>query len=324
MKKAPSRQQVFALVISSCCLLLGAASIIWMARPSFGVKTRCPAPLIALGPRCCAPTQRVERSHCVGPAQRCPENFQASLGEKDEPICLPNSQTIPLKAGKVTLGPIDWDSADRIEKHELQVSAFRLDSHEVSAHLYRKCVRTKKCPRLPIDQLEPAQPVHPISLDAALDYCAFAGGRLPTPEEWTFAALGKEARRFPWGPHGLVCRRAVYGLKKGPCANHATQPEWTGSRPAGKSPDGFYDLAGNVAELTISSEGTLASHGGSFLSQRAAQLKSWSQLPIERPQRIDALLPDDVGFRCAYDSKEAPQTETKRPTPTLPQLGLSR
>jgi hypothetical protein len=103
--------------------------------------------------------------------------------------------------------------------------------------------------------------------------------------------MGSDARRFPWGGTGLVCRRAAYGLAAGPCADGATGPELAGSRPDGATPDGALDLSGNVAEWTREGRGYVA-RGGSFRSTSAAELKSFAA------ETAGVRL--DIGFRCAY------------------------
>jgi len=120
------------------------------------------------------------------------------------------------------------------------------------------------------------------------------GGRLPTSDEWVIAAAGHDGRRYPWGQTGLVCRRAVFGLVDGPCATGGVGPEIGGMRPDGATPDGVLDLAGNVAEWTVESDGGYAARGGSFRSRVAGELKSWSV------EEVDGSA-DHVGFRCAYD-----------------------
>jgi len=171
------------------------------------------------------------------------------------------------------------------------VRSFEIEHSEVTVQRYRECVEAGRCSALAMPS-EPGLPVTGMTAEQAQNFCAFAGGRLPTPEEWLYAAAGAEGRRYPWGPHGLVCRRASFGLVRGPCGTGATTPELAGARPFGQTPDGVLDLAGNVAELTLSADGQLASHGGSFRSRLASDLKTWSREPFAPAT--------DVGFRCAY------------------------
>ncbi len=134
-----------------------------------------------------------------------------------------------------------------------------------------------------------------VSAEEAARYCAFEGGRLPTRDELIYASAGASARRFAWGPTGLVCRRAAYGLVDGPCGSGARGPELAGARPAGATPEGLLDLSGNVAEWTREPDGETGLHGGSFRSKLASELTSFSA----RPPRAGG----DVGFRCAYDAE---------------------
>lgn len=141
-----------------------------------------------------------------------------------------------------------------------------------------------------------------IRVEEAMDYCRFRGGRLPTSAEWSLAAGASEGWRYPWGPFGLVCRRAVYGLVSGPCARAGLDagPQLPGSRPDGATPSGLLDLAGNVAEWTFDPPGNggdgvrIAARGGSFRATLPSALKV---LSASEPRGAA----DDVGFRCVYD-----------------------
>ena len=65
-------------------------------------------------------------------------------------------------------------------------------------------------------------------------------------------------------------------------------------RPDGATPTGVHDLAGNVAEWTVSGSGAFI-RGGSFRSTSSTALRTWSSEPS--PGDLGR---DDVGFRCAY------------------------
>jgi formylglycine-generating enzyme required for sulfatase activity len=86
-------------------------------------------------------------------------------------------------------------------------------------------------------------PVNEVTWTGALAYCRWRGARLPTEAE--LAARGSEGRRYPWGDEAPTPRHAVYARRSG-----GTEP--VGSLPAGTTPEGVTDLAGNVAEWTSS------------------------------------------------------------------------
>lgn len=68
------------------------------------------------------------------------------------------------------------------------------------------------------------------------------GGALPYPEQWARAVRGKNGdNNFPWGNEKPDSSRLIYGQA-------GTMP--VKSLEAGKSPEGVYDLIGNVLEWT--------------------------------------------------------------------------
>lgn len=251
--------------------------------------SRCAAGFVSDGARCCAPGQEAINGQCHGQPESCPAGFQ--LVNAPVAGCVLNNKKVHIPGGSITLGPTDWDSVDVVEKRVVAVRSFSIDSSEVTAYRYTACIKAGMCkPLTTLD--EPGLPLTHVSVKTASNFCAFSGGHLPTAAQWLFAASGEEARRFPWGAHGLVCRRASFGLSDGPCATDGITSELAGARPDGRTPSGLEDMAGNVAELVEEQDGRVALVGGSFRSKTARELKVWSS----QPPRVDS----DVGFRCAY------------------------
>lgn len=207
--------------------------------------------------------------------------------------CVAREQRVRIAGGHLTLSPSDWEAEGQLTAREIEVAPFAIDTHEYTVGRYRRCAAGGHCSGVALDpKLEAGLPLGDVSAHQAESLCASEGGHLPSGDQWLFAAAGTEARRFPWGNTGLVCRRAVFGMVTGPCAQGAQGPELAGARPDGATPEGVFDLSGNLAEWTREPQGYLA-RGGSFTSTLAGLLKSWAAAPA-------ATHSPTIGFRCAY------------------------
>jgi len=108
------------------------------------------------------------------------------------------------------------------------------------------------------------EPIAFVSWSDAEAFCAWVGGRLPTGNEWEYAARGTDGRRWPWGnawpnrpPMANVADASVSRLTTPapfPIATRLddefpfTSP--VGSFPLDRSASGCLDMAGNVGEWT--------------------------------------------------------------------------
>jgi iron(II)-dependent oxidoreductase len=88
-------------------------------------------------------------------------------------------------------------------------------------------------------------PAVEMSWFGARDYCASLGKRLPSEAEREYAARGAAGRSYPWGEARPDATRARFGVGW-------TETVPVGSHPAGATPEGVLDLAGNVNEWTAS------------------------------------------------------------------------
>lgn len=264
------------------------AIIVRLAQEQRSPPARCPEGSVRLEARCCGLGQELVSGHCRGTAVACPAGL-----ELDDGACVARPRRIGYAGGSVQFSTVDWQHSDPARPGRFSVGPFSLDATEVTVARFRDCFAKGECPE-PDADAEPGQPVTGVSPAEAEGFCRFVGGRLPTAAEWMFAAAGTTARKFPWGNTGLVCRRASYGLVRGPCADGGNLPELAGARPDGQTREGALDLAGNVAEWTREPDGSFRARGGSFLSTVAAELATWA---VESPSERAA----HVGFRCAYD-----------------------
>ena len=195
----------------------------------------------------------------------------------------------------------------------VHLAAFGLMRTEVTQAAYARCVGASQC--VPSREVSPqlrgdTLPVVGISARDAERYCAFVRGRLPTEEEWEFAARGHGTGRFPWGRvfDGVLGNHGRPPLRADASDGFASLAP-VGARPANASPYGVLDLAGNAWEWTSSTPrpvdvGGQASlgdlrmiRGGSFLHP-AVSMRVTSRMWIG-----EGSVRADVGFRCAFDPR---------------------
>ena len=135
----------------------------------------------------------------------------------------------------------------------LLIDGFYIDRKEVTNRQYDRFTalvhhaprpRNPKSPELDL----PDHPVVGVLWQDAVDYCAWAKKRLPTEAEWEKAARGPEGLRYPWGNDDRAKPPANFADPMGisPDGYATTAP--VGSFPAGASPYGALDMAGNVWE----------------------------------------------------------------------------
>ena len=152
----------------------------------------------------------------------------------------------------------------------------------------------------------PDHPVVQVSARDAAAFCAHHGWRLPSEEEWEFAARGTDQRRYPWGnaqPEEGAQRRANFGTVAC-CAADASdgflQTAPVGSFADGASPFGVLDLAGNIWEWTSSAfpdrPEQVVLRGGGWGNNPYCLRTSYRH---GNPPDIGL---DMVGFRCAADA----------------------
>ena len=181
--------------------------------------------------------------------------------------CLPGMVDVPAGAFWMGCNAV-LDQACQVDEavqHLVNLSAYRIDVTEVTVGEYAHCVATGGC-EPPIGGANACyygqdgmdhRPVSCVSWPQAADYCAWADRRLCTEAEWEKAARGgcetlpdadcaAGMPVYPWGAETATCDYAVMDDGGLGCGTKST---WdVGSKPAGVSPYGALDMAGNVWE----------------------------------------------------------------------------
>jgi formylglycine-generating enzyme required for sulfatase activity len=213
-------------------------------------------------------------------------------------------------------------AADEHPEHTVSVSGFYLDRTEITNGRYQACVTAGACrpPVLSGSHLRPNYyenpafadyPVVFVDHERAAEFCRHAGGRLPTEAEWELAARGPapSARTYPWGNDSPDCMKANLG-GPGSCVGDTDR---VGRRPAGASPSGALDMAGNVWEWTadfydahyyekspkVDPKGPEA--GSLRVMRGGCWLSGADSLRVScRKAELPSTWAYNVGFRCAY------------------------
>lgn len=221
------------------------------------------------------------------------------------------------------------DAGDRSERpqHKVTVKPFFIDLHEVTCEEYDKFIRatSRQPPATWADAHYPSgwerRPVTGINWDDASAYAEWAGKRLPTEQEWEFAARGSDGRLYPWG-----IEWKDGSANAGPASpGHVVD---VGTYPAGVSPFGPVDMVGNAWEWTASD---FVAYPGSRLSGQATGTLKVIRggCFLSRPDQATATIRvgwparggneyDNTGFRCAKDPPATSQPAEAKVTATPP------
>jgi len=176
-----------------------------------------------------------------------------------------------VPAGEFLMGSAKGDQKEQPE-HLVYLDEFWIDQTEVTNAMYRACVDAGSCDEPTIPSFHPIYtdpdflnyPIIHVSWNDAQTYCEWAERRLPTEAEWEKAARGvlvlsprrkEESRIYPWGNSDPTSDQVNLCDKN---CSEEWKIDWiddgyphsapVGSYPAGASPYGALDMAGNVLE----------------------------------------------------------------------------
>jgi serine/threonine protein kinase/formylglycine-generating enzyme required for sulfatase activity len=266
------------------------------------------------------------RRHQIQQEQRRQQEqllLQQQRLQQQEQLRQPPPGMVYVPGGEFRLGR-DGDDVKESEKpaHPVTVAPFFIDITEVTNEQYQKFVDSKghtpppvwQGNHFPVDANK--VPVTDVTWEDVKAYAEWLGDgkRLPTEEEWEFAARGTDGRIYPWGPEWAP------NLSNSKSDDNEKQRLIeVGQFPKGASPFGLLDMAGNAWEWTASDykeysgaqynppkgfKNLKVIRGGNFDSARQSVTttvrRPW---PATRDDWAPGEIPayKDTGFRLAKD-----------------------
>jgi len=224
-------------------------------------------------------------------------------------------EEVYIPAGEAQLGSAESKGAN--PPRSVHLAAFYIDKYEVTNARYQEFLKQVREtgdaayahpdqpegkshePRgIAVEDLKkPDRPVVGVDWWDAYAYARWAGKRLPTEDEWERAARGATGRPYPWGA-SPVAEGALFRancLERQRATKRLTEPP--GTMKEDRSPDGCFDMAGNVMEWTGTTDpsrpGLKVIRGGAYSAPMALCVsygKSWA---------LPATADVGLGFRCA-------------------------
>ncbi|GJL62968.1 MAG: hypothetical protein NPIRA04_16220 [Nitrospirales bacterium] len=236
-------------------------------------------------------------------------------------------EMVTIPAGPFIRGSADSEGRpDERPRRKIFLQAFALDKYEVTNRQYKKFIE-ETLHKPPLNVYDEGKefdisgvedrPVVQVTWHDAVDYCFWAGKRLPSEAEWEKAARGTEGQIYPWGNSDNATALANY------------DGEWKGTEtlldvttlPEGASPYGHHHMAGNVREWV---EDWYAPEYYQTSPERNPKGPETGILKVIRGGSWRSFLPDlrvtsrgkggfalkthGIGFRCARDANVSKKT----------------
>ena len=212
-----------------------------------------------------------------------PRDRVALIGRILERGDRPAASDVHLTAGEVTRG--DYAAFLR---DPFVLAGFHAEDNQPARHSHRP-------PDWAEQMREPGLPVVNVDWWSAYAFASWAGGRLPTAEEWEGAASGQGRRLYPWGNDFAAASAPVTGEQalRGPQAPVADSGDVTA--------EGLLAMGGNVSEWTRSVSTASGSYavvvkGGNYLLPGLSTARFDYRNHLSPNYRSPAL-----GFRVAFD-----------------------
>lgn len=212
-----------------------------------------------------------------------------------------------VPAGEFLMGT-EIGLTDEQPIHKVYLDAYWIDQTEITNSMYSKCVEAGSCDQPSSlvffsDSAFASHPVEYVSWQDAVNYCTWAGRRLPTEAEWEMAAswdpYTNQQRVYPWG-NEYDCRKGNFDdetelddslMQVGDVScDGFVRSAPVGSFPEGVSVYGALDLGGNVWEWVHDAFIEVDPFNASIQNY-------YSISPLENPQGVDPSLTEYRSIR---------------------------
>ena len=224
-----------------------------------------------------------------------------------------------VDGGEFTMGRNSGNDLDS-PAHQVTLKPFFIDRTEVTNLAYKKFIDAQNYPAPPdwkgnlFPEGQSQFPVTDLTWGDANAYALWLKKRLPTEEEWEFAARGTDQRKYSWGNEFVEGKANLQNNSSAPRRKKLP----VGSFQDSTSPFGAVDMIGNVWEWTASSlkpypngraidqkgyKNLKVIRGGAWMSEPAQATttyrRGWPATRADWGQTV----PDysATGFRCAQD-----------------------
>lgn len=152
-------------------------------------------------------------------------------------------------------------------------------------------------------------PVVHVSYKDAVEYCAWAGRRLPTEREWEYAARGgRNGQNYPWGEEFKPGQMNIWEGSEFP-RKDLKLDGFSGPAPAVHyTPNayGLYQMLGNVWEwVSGGKSSSRILRGGSFVDSADGKFNHIVMVSTRQENSGDSAA-SNIGFRCASSEKPDP------------------
>lgn len=234
---------------------------------------------------------------------------------------LDQAQLVRVPGGQYAIFSPGEKKVARVTLSSVYLADYDIYQHEVTSGQYQLCVDAGICtppdpPSYPSGEVSSSfYPVVGVTWFQSMQYCTWAGGKLPTNEQWDAAARNADLS-FPWGSklddtRANFCDQSCQGGTLKFDDGYAFLSP-VGVFPGGASAFGVLDMLGNAAEWTGSSAlGTLLKSSSNAVVQSdkyqvVVRGGSWNtqdaKLDVNTYQGVSPYTFNaEIGFRCVIE-----------------------